>query len=152
MDDQNSQMAYQHIVVALELVPKADRLPLQKAHALSQQIGAKLTLLQVVESVSGFGAAYSVPASVEVEQKLLDSAKRKMARWAKRFDIPSAQRIIATGGVKPAILAEVERLSADLLVIGSHGRHGVALLLGSTADTALHHANCDILAVRVDQK
>jgi len=34
-------------------------------------------------------------------------------------------------------------------VVGSHGRHGLALLLGSTANGVLHGASCDVLAVRV---
>ena len=38
---------------------------------------------------------------------------------------------------------------ADLIIVGSHGRHGLALLLGSTANGVLHGATCDVLAVRV---
>jgi len=35
----------------------------------------------------------------------------------------------------------------DLIVVGSHGRHGLALLLGSTSNDLLHGAPCDTLAV-----
>jgi universal stress protein A len=45
----------------------------------------------------------------------------------------------------------VER-GADLIVIGSHGRHGLQLLLGSTANGVLHLSECDVLAVRVGNK
>jgi universal stress protein A len=38
---------------------------------------------------------------------------------------------------------------ADLIVIGSHGRHGFSLLLGSTANAVLHDAGCNVLAVRL---
>ena len=38
---------------------------------------------------------------------------------------------------------------ADVIVVGSHGRHGIALLLGSTANGVLHGATTDVLAVRV---
>ena len=41
------------------------------------------------------------------------------------------------------------QIAADLIVVGSHGRHGIALLLGSTANGVLHGAPCDVLAVRV---
>ena len=37
----------------------------------------------------------------------------------------------------------------DLIVVGSHGRHGLALLLGSTANDVLHGAPCDVLAVHL---
>lgn len=38
---------------------------------------------------------------------------------------------------------------ADWRVVGSHGRHGLALPLGSTANAMMHRAPCDILAVRI---
>ena len=44
-------------------------------------------------------------------------------------------------------IAEQEHI--DLIVVGSHGRHGLALLLGSTANSVLHHAGCDVMAVRL---
>ena len=40
----------------------------------------------------------------------------------------------------------------DLIVVGSHGRHGFALLLGSTSTGVLRGAQCDVLAVRVGKK
>ena len=39
--------------------------------------------------------------------------------------------------------------ACDLIVVGSHGRHGLALLLGSTANDVLHGAPCDVLAVHL---
>ena len=43
-------------------------------------------------------------------------------------------------------------IGADLIVVGSHGRYGLALLMGSTANGVLHGATCDVLAVRVGQE
>ena len=45
----------------------------------------------------------------------------------------------------------MRRAVARLIVVGSHGRHGLALLLGSTANGVLHHAKCDVLAVRIQE-
>ena len=42
-----------------------------------------------------------------------------------------------------------EESDVDLIVVGSHGRHGLALILGSTSTSILHGAKCDVLAVRV---
>ena len=50
------------------------------------------------------------------------------------------------------ILEFAEINQVDLIVIGSHGRHGLALLLGSTANSVLHHAKCDVLAVRLSDE
>ena len=51
--------------------------------------------------------------------------------------------------LKKVILAEAQAINADLIIVGSHGRHGVSLILGSTANAILHGAQCDVLAVRV---
>ena len=37
----------------------------------------------------------------------------------------------------------------DLIVIGSHERHGLSILVNLTEDTVLHNAPCDVLAVRL---
>ncbi len=37
----------------------------------------------------------------------------------------------------------------DLIIIGTHGRSGIKLLLGSTANSVLHGVQHDVLAVRV---
>jgi universal stress protein A len=52
---------------------------------------------------------------------------------------------------KPAaeIKLLAEELKAGLIVIGSHGRHGLGMILGSTANGVLHGASCDVLAVRI---
>ena len=47
-------------------------------------------------------------------------------------------------------IADQEKV--DLIIVGSHGRHGLALLLGSTANSVLHHAKCDVMAVRLIEK
>jgi universal stress protein A len=47
------------------------------------------------------------------------------------------------------IVSIAEREQVDLIVLGSHGRHGLALLLGSTANSVLHNASCDVMAVRL---
>jgi universal stress protein A len=63
-----------------------------------------------------------------------------------------SQRYIVTGHTESEIHRVAKEISADLIIVGSHGRHGLALLLGSTANGVLHGATCDVLAVRVQSK
>jgi len=42
-----------------------------------------------------------------------------------------------------------EKINADLIVLGTHGRHGLGLMLGSTANAVLHGAPCNVLTVMV---
>jgi nucleotide-binding universal stress UspA family protein len=62
---------------------------------------------------------------------------------------PRVARVVRQGEVTGVVAGEVERLRAQLLVVGTHGRTGVAhALLGSVAGSLLKHPPCDVLAVR----
>jgi universal stress protein A len=47
------------------------------------------------------------------------------------------------------ILDQAKEVDADLIIAGSHARHGLERLLGSTAHRILNLADCDVLLVRV---
>lgn len=47
------------------------------------------------------------------------------------------------------VVRQANEDNVDLIIVGSHGRHGIRLLLGSTANGILHHAGCDVLSVRI---
>ena len=55
------------------------------------------------------------------------------------------------GPTKSQIQEIAESIGIDLIICGSHGRHGLSLLLGSTANAVLHHATCDVLAIRIKE-
>lgn len=59
------------------------------------------------------------------------------------------QTIVRHGDVRPTLRAEAERLRPDLLVLGTHGRAGIAhMVLGSVAEDFLNHPPCDVLVVK----
>jgi universal stress protein A len=72
-----------------------------------------------------------------------------LQRFAETNGLDAEHQHIVLGRPEVEIHAKAEELGADLIVVGSHGRHGLALLLGSTANGVLHGAGCDVLAVRV---
>ena len=53
------------------------------------------------------------------------------------------------GVPKQEIIHIADQEQVDLIVVGSHGRHGLSLLLGSTANSVLHYAKCDVMAIRL---
>ncbi|OGT49832.1 MAG: universal stress protein UspA [Gammaproteobacteria bacterium RIFCSPHIGHO2_12_FULL_41_15] len=142
---------YQRILLALELLPENDTLLIEKAQEVTTQEQSQLYLLHAVEHLSSFGVAYGVSAGVDVEEMLLEEARKTMSDLGNQLNIPEARQLVKVGPAKFVILEEAERLPADLIVVGSHGRHGVRLLLGSTANAILHSAKCDVLAVRVQK-
>lgn len=142
---------YKNVLLALELTPETDTQLIKKAQDIVQKCNAKLTLLHVVEHMVSFGAAYSMPAGIEIEEELIKAAKDAMQDLGRQLDVPMSQQIVKSGTAKQVIDAEAKSLGADLIIVGSHGRHGVRLLLGSTANAILHGAHCDVLAVRIKE-
>ena len=140
---------YKHILVALELDPDNDAIILKKAKEIAEQYSAKLTLIHAVEHMSNYGVAYGVTAGIDIEQELLREANKVMITVSEKTGISDAKKIVLVGPAKYVILEEAKKIHAELIVIGSHGRHGVRLLLGSTANAILHSAECDVLAVRI---
>ena len=62
---------------------------------------------------------------------------------------PKFERVMQEGMVREVIHEQIRRLKPDLLVIGTHGRTGVAhAFLGSVAEDLLENPPCDVLAVK----
>jgi len=141
--------SYRHILVALELDPASDNHIVHKVKLLKQQYDAGVTLVHAIENLANYGAAYGVMAGVDIEEELLKEAEKVMAELSTELGVDKKHQIVKVGPAKQIILDEAKSVGADLIVVGSHGRHGVRLLLGSTANAVLHSANCDVLAVRV---
>ncbi len=142
---------YNNMLLAVELNEAGDRKPTQKALELTKQFGSRLSFVHAIEHISSYGAAYGVAVGADIEGMLQENAKEKMREFAKIFNVPEQDQIVKFGPARIVILEEAERINADLIIIGSHGRHGIRLLLGSTANAVLHGAMCDTLAVRLKE-
>ncbi len=136
---------YHHILLATDLTP-ASHPVVKKAMELSKGCGAKLTLIHTVEHLPNY--AYGYTGAVDIEKELLDAAKESMSKLGEETHVPEADQIVESGPPKARILDAAEELAVDLIIVGSHGRHGVQRLLGSTAASVLHGAKCDVLTVR----
>ena len=139
---------YQHILLATDL--SEDSLLLAKrASALAEQNNAKLSLVHTIEPIN-FAYGGDTPMDLTVIQEQLDDhAHKKVAEFANQFNIPESNQHIVVGLPQNEIHRLARELNVDLIVVGTHGRHGLSLLLGSTSNGVLHGAECDILAVRV---
>lgn len=140
---------YKKILVGVELDPKSDAQILTKAEELKQQFNAQIYFIHCVEHLSNYGAAYGVSAGIDIEEILVQEAQKSIQDLGKKFQVPANQILVKMGTASHVIVDEAKTLGIQLIVIGSHGRHGVRLLLGSTANGVLHSAHCDVLAVRL---
>lgn len=144
-----SDSAYQHLLLAVDFAPETESV-VERARQLREECGARLSLLHVVEYLPmAYSGDLVLPDDFDLEQELLEVAKKQMIALGERLGVPEAERHIEIGGTGHTILRVADELAVDLIVLGSHGRHGLAVLLGSTARSVLNGAKCDVLAVRI---
>lgn len=141
---------YEHILIAVDLHIKSDKAILERATAIAKAFKVdSLSLVHSVEHIHAYGIAQAYPAVVNFEEEMTRVAKEELAKLGKTYGIPVGSQIVEFGSPKTVIMDKAQELKADLIIVGSHGRHGLALLLGSTANAVLHHAHCDVLAVHI---
>ncbi len=140
---------YTNILLAVELDPKSDSRVLKEGQMFGEHYNAPITLLNVVEHLSNYGAAYGVSAGIDIEEILINEAKITMRKLGDKLNVPESRQLVKVGPAAQVIIDVAKERNIDLIVLGSHGRHGVRLLLGSTANGVLHGAHCDVLAVRL---
>lgn len=139
---------YQKILVAIDL--SEDSTPVvQRARALAEASGAELHLIHVIEPLS-FAYGGDIPMDFSgIQEEIHQQATQQMRRFADKNNVDEQHQTIVLGKPEVEIHGAAKELGIDLVVIGSHGRHGLALLMGSTANGVMHGASCDVLAVRV---
>lgn len=140
---------YRHILLAVDFSKESEAIG-QRAVDLAKRYGAELTLMHVVANLYEepmYDLMSSFPA--DVEEQLVQNARQSLTDLAQRLGVPAAERVVEVGTPKTGIIQAAKERDADLIVLGSHGVHGLELLLGSTANAVLHAAPCDVLAVRV---
>jgi universal stress protein A len=105
----------------------------------------------VVDNMPIPDAGFGMDATVDLDltSEMMAAAKKQLTHLAQQLDVPDDRLWVELGSPKFEINRVAEENQVDLIVVGSHGRHGLALLLGSTSNGVLHHAKCDVLAVRL---
>lgn len=139
---------YKRVLVAVELLPASDFELIKHAESMAKEFKADVELIHAVEHVGGY-SAYGIGVGFEVEEALVGAATVGMKTLGKRLGVSGDRGLVKIGPAKFVILEEAEKFKADLIIVGSHGRHGLQMLLGSTANAVLHGAKCDVLAVRL---
>lgn len=143
---------YKHILVAVDFSDHSD-IVVQRGKALSEQFKAKLSLIHVTENLPMTNVidGQILPIDIELSEQLQQISKQRLAALGTQLGVASDDQWLVSGSPKTEIVSLAEDNQVDLIIVGSHGRHGLALLLGSTANGVLHHAKCDVLAVRLKE-
>ncbi len=141
---------YKHILLATDFSDCSTEIA-NKAKQMAIANNAQLSIVHVVDNLPITDATYGpiIPYDGDLSVQLMDVAKERLAKISSEMDIAENRQWLELGSPKFEIVRIADENDVDLIVVGSHGRHGFALLLGSTANGVLHHAHCDVLAVRI---
>ena len=146
------EKSYKNVLVALELNTRRDRLIIEKTLYIQKLFHpANIYLVHAVESVTGYGlTSYGVvDINPEIEITLLKKADPMMQKISSTLKIPKAHQVLEIGSAKNLILDTAKKFKIDLIIIGQQSHDGFNLLLGSTTNSVLHHAKCDVLTVHI---
>ena len=144
---------YQHILLAVDYSEQGDYVA-KKARSLAYKYQAKLSIIHVLDNIPMPDTNYGtvIPLNQDSSDELLEAEKAKLMQLGDQLHVDLANRWMLWGVPKQEIIHIAEQEQVDLIVVGSHGRHGLALLLGSTANSILHHAKCDVMAIRLQEE
>jgi len=141
---------FTHILVPFDFNPASDA-ALACAKDIADKFGARLSLLHVVTDPKATGfwtPEVYVPAIPQTQERFLREATQRLenalsAEERSRFSVTLEARI---GAVADHIDDLAREQKVDLIVMGTHGRTGLAhLLLGSVAEGVLRRAPCPVL-------
>lgn len=139
---------YKKILLVVDLSEDSKRVG-ERAKAIAACYQSEIILLHVVEYVPVEPMGEALLPTVQIEGELVERARVKLSELADKLGLAQSPKLIETGSIKTEIVRAAQRLGANLIVLGSRERHGLAILLNFTEDTVLHAAPCDVLAVRL---
>jgi nucleotide-binding universal stress UspA family protein len=142
------------ILVPTDFSPGAEP-ALAWAARLAGCFNAKIVLLHVLDvrlaALAGLPADMAaMPAVNELVEGARAEAQEQMKRLAARF--PQASTLIKEGAARSVILDVARDIEADLIVMGTHGRTGLAhVFFGSVAEYVVRHSRIPVLTARQEE-
>jgi universal stress protein A len=139
---------YKKLLVLLDLSQDSDQIALA-ARDIAVDSNASMVILHVVEYMPIEPLGESLMPTAQIEDDLIDRSRATLDGLIARLALPRARGRVEAGNTKAEILRIAEQEAADLIVLGSRERHGLAILVNFTEDTVMHAAHCDVLMVRL---
>lgn len=145
-------MTYKRVLVAVDTTDEAEDV-IKAARGIADENNSAMSIITVIRPMTDFYVnLYSTledSAKIGIDSQAVERATAWLSGLVKRYGIDESAVTVIIGTPAIEIRRLAERLDAELIVLGTHGRHGLGLMLGSTANAVLHGAPCDVLAVKV---
>jgi|TARA_B110000967_G_scaffold37323_1_gene36718 universal stress protein A len=141
---------YQHLLIGLDLSPESQQV-VDRVKQLFTDHDLKISICHILEPLA-FTYGGDIPVDLsDVQVQLEEQARERLANLAEQLKVPLANQHIVLGQPANEMRRMAKDENVDLIIVGSHGRHGLALIFGSTSNSVLHGAPCDVLAVRITE-
>ncbi len=153
--EENEYIGYRHVLVATDFSKYAD-VALKKAIELAKPFSAKVSLVHAAETLSAelypSIGELAVPVLInnpEQEEKHIARIEKQLEEHIEKlgFGEEEIDVHVLSGHRVDEIVEYASKNNVDLIVMGSHGRRGLARLVGSSTNGVIHHAPCDVLTV-----
>jgi universal stress protein A len=148
-------MTYKNILVAVDTTDEAEDV-IKAAREIADEQNSAISAVTVIRPMADFYmnlySALEDSAGVGIESRTVERATEWLSELAKRYGIDAGAVNVVVGTPAVEVRQLAEEIGADLIVLGTHGRHGLGLMLGSTSNAVLHGAPCDVLTVKVRAK
>lgn len=122
-----------------------------EAVALSRTLGARVVVLNVTEpTVSVVDYAIVAFSVAQVNEAVVKNAVARLDRMKEELerDGVTVETLQVVGSPVPEILDQARKLSADYILIGSHGHTAFYdLLVGGTTSGVLKRAPCPVVII-----
>lgn len=138
---------YKHILYATDLGPFEKNVT-KRVDLVRNQNDSKLSIVHVVESMPVFADMSGYFNTAEIIEQMQKEAGTLIKKISSNLEIEEKDQYLLVGSPKTDIVATAEKIKADLIIIGTHNRHLIDNLIGSTTDAVLRSASCDVLTVR----
>lgn len=143
---------YNKTMVAIDPCVDSDDL-IEKAIAVTHDRN-NISLVHVMEIMCALPTAPYAPVVIDtsqIESQVKTSAQNHLKGLIEKHQLKTDSFQILSGSTAAEIKNCAEEQDFDAIVIGSHGRHGLGLLLGSTSSGVIHGCTCDVLVVRLKE-
>ena len=141
---------YKHILIGLDLSPESQQV-IDRVKFLFADSDTKISICHVLEPLA-FTYGGDIPVDLsDVQTQLQQQATGRLEALAAQINVSQEDQHIILGHPAQEMHNMAKENDIDLIVVGSHGRHGLALIFGSTSNSVLHGATCDVLAVRITE-
>jgi len=141
---------YQNILCATDFSDYC-RVAAERAADMASRNGAELTLLHIVEHFPEDRSNVEIaPEDVDPAVFREERARASLVEFGKHlgYDKLVQEVRFSTHSAKHEIVCFAEQQNTDLIVVASHGHHGITPILGATAYGVTNGAPCDVLTVR----